>query len=35
MRQWQKERQNLCARSAGMSRQNGWGNVLDAVLGIK
>lgn len=35
MRQWQRERRNLCARSADMNRRNGWENAPDAALGIE
>lgn len=35
MRQWQKGRQNLCARNVGMNRRNGWENALAAVPGIR
>jgi hypothetical protein len=32
---WRKGKQSLFAKSAAMSLQNGWGNVLAAVFGIK
>lgn len=32
---WRKGKQSLFAKSAAMSLQNGWGNVLAVVFGIK